>query len=349
MGCLKLSAYLTSDKFEIPALKVSWLNPALSGASPEPSKFPLSGVTHLYAFNGMEKDNEVASISGVEGDDYTAEFWEYDSRLGRRWNLDPVPEPSQSPYAPYRNNPIVFVDPNGAFETKFGALLYSLFHGGKVSRSTNGEYNVSKSIKIAGGEPGVVNIGMQVRYDWNGRNHMVNDATGAYHLGWEFVTGTGPREHNFTNGDPFLEELQKSDWMDNARKIVENGIRTNSGIIKGDPNYELGDKGWRIPILLMKDILAVASAGTFGNLSVAYLGSYKLNYVVTSTDIQKRTAIVQFTAVNQTTASSVTRPPWPGYTQWWGNNVSKPLDKLFPTGPLSKTTQTLNWTETIKW
>ncbi|MBW7869184.1 MAG: hypothetical protein H3C31_12780, partial [Brumimicrobium sp.] len=49
---------------------------------------------------------------------YTAEFWEYSPRLGKRWNIDPVVKPHESPYAAFANNPIWFVDPNGA-DTSF--------------------------------------------------------------------------------------------------------------------------------------------------------------------------------------------------------------------------------------
>jgi RHS repeat-associated protein len=58
--------------------------------------------------NGQEKDDEIAS--GL----YTAEYWEYDSRLSRRWNLDPVDQVSISNYATFRNDPIRYADPNGA-------------------------------------------------------------------------------------------------------------------------------------------------------------------------------------------------------------------------------------------
>ncbi len=34
----------------------------------------------------MEKEDEIAG----EGNSYTATFWQYDSRLGRRWKPDPV-------------------------------------------------------------------------------------------------------------------------------------------------------------------------------------------------------------------------------------------------------------------
>ncbi len=43
----------------------------------------------------------------------TAEFWEYDTRLGRRWNVDPVVKEFESSYGVFRNNPIVLKDPNG--------------------------------------------------------------------------------------------------------------------------------------------------------------------------------------------------------------------------------------------
>ena len=63
-----------------------------------------------YGFNGQERDDE---ISG-EGNSYTAEYWQYDTRLGRRWNVDPVVKYHESPYACFSNNPIYLIDPNGA-------------------------------------------------------------------------------------------------------------------------------------------------------------------------------------------------------------------------------------------
>lgn len=56
------------------------------------------------------KDNEVY---GAEGTSYTAEFWQYDTRTGRRWNLDPVDKPWQSRYSTFSGNPIARVDPKG--------------------------------------------------------------------------------------------------------------------------------------------------------------------------------------------------------------------------------------------
>ncbi|MFW5721486.1 MAG: hypothetical protein ACOCWW_03810 [Bacteroidota bacterium] len=65
---------------------------------------------YRFGFNGMEKDPE---ITGEQGSHYTAAFWEYDTRIGRRWNVDPVDKPWESSYAAFSNNPIVMVDPKG--------------------------------------------------------------------------------------------------------------------------------------------------------------------------------------------------------------------------------------------
>lgn len=65
---------------------------------------------YRFGFNGQEKDDEIA---GVTGSHTTALFWEYDSRIGRRWNIDPVVKPWESSYACFANNPIWYADPLG--------------------------------------------------------------------------------------------------------------------------------------------------------------------------------------------------------------------------------------------
>lgn len=55
-------------------------------------------------------DNEITTNTGTH---YTAEYWMYDARLGRRWNIDPVVKPWLSRYSAFRNNPVIYVDPNG--------------------------------------------------------------------------------------------------------------------------------------------------------------------------------------------------------------------------------------------
>lgn len=65
------------------------------------------GKPYRYSINGQEKELELnENIT-------TAEYWEYDSRIARRWNVDPVPDETQSPYAVFDNNPIAVTDVDG--------------------------------------------------------------------------------------------------------------------------------------------------------------------------------------------------------------------------------------------
>jgi hypothetical protein len=61
---------------------------------------------YRWGFNGQQKEDDIAG----EGNHNTALFWEYDTRLGRRWNLDPKPNVSLSSYATFENNPTLKVD-----------------------------------------------------------------------------------------------------------------------------------------------------------------------------------------------------------------------------------------------
>jgi len=68
--------------------------------------------TYRYGFDGMEKDNEVAGTGN------SIDFGErsYDPRLGRWKSTDPyeIKYPGVSPYNFALNNPLLFVDPDGA-------------------------------------------------------------------------------------------------------------------------------------------------------------------------------------------------------------------------------------------
>ncbi len=74
-----------------------------------------SGGGYRYGFNGQEKDDELGA--GVT----TAEFWMYDGKLGRRWNVDPLANErmSWSPFNTMRCNPIRNIDPKGALDIEY--------------------------------------------------------------------------------------------------------------------------------------------------------------------------------------------------------------------------------------
>lgn len=65
---------------------------------------------YRYGFNGQEEDGEVFNTPGTS---YSAEFWQYDSRIGRRWNIDPVQKHSFSNFSVLGLSPIQNVDLKG--------------------------------------------------------------------------------------------------------------------------------------------------------------------------------------------------------------------------------------------
>jgi len=107
-----------SDK---PIYKVSsgtiHFNPEVSSISDYyPFGAPIQGrsfssTEYRFGYNTQEKTDEIAG----PGNHNTATFWEYDTRLGRRWNIDPVTKPWESLYACLSNNPILLDDPDGDF------------------------------------------------------------------------------------------------------------------------------------------------------------------------------------------------------------------------------------------
>lgn len=70
-----------------------------------------SYISHHYAFNGMEKDDEIKGT----GNQYDYGFRGYDPRLGRFFSVDPLAKafPYYSPYQFAGNNPIAFLDLDG--------------------------------------------------------------------------------------------------------------------------------------------------------------------------------------------------------------------------------------------
>jgi YD repeat-containing protein len=62
---------------------------------------------YRYGFNGQEKSDEVSPNST------TAEYWQYDARLGRRWNVDPKGKEAESAYLCFSGNPLFYSDIKG--------------------------------------------------------------------------------------------------------------------------------------------------------------------------------------------------------------------------------------------
>ena len=72
-------------------------------------KFVQGTSKYRYSINAQEKEADLSENIT------TAEFWEYDSRLARRWNIDPIYKKyaGESPYLFVGGNPILYMDPDG--------------------------------------------------------------------------------------------------------------------------------------------------------------------------------------------------------------------------------------------
>ena len=74
-------------------------------------------------FNGQQKKDDYLGA----GNENHALYWEYETRIGKRWNRDPKKNPSLSDYAVMMNSPIWHNDPLG--DTTFRFDLFGKFIG----------------------------------------------------------------------------------------------------------------------------------------------------------------------------------------------------------------------------
>src|SRR6478735_4012863 len=105
--------------------------------------FTAANSSYRYGFNGQERTTEINS----DGNLYNAQFWEYDSRIGRRWNLDPRPTVGFSPFSAFNNNPVFYCDPLGDTSVIGAGGTQSVDINEKVNSL---EFYSSSSYKIKG-------------------------------------------------------------------------------------------------------------------------------------------------------------------------------------------------------
>lgn len=102
--------------------KIVYLRAMIHTATYPPKSLRSATGGYRYFLNGQEADNEALG----EGVSLTADFWQYDTRLGRRWNVDPVFKEYESPYACFAGNPVWFADPNGDSVIVFNEEVFNV-------------------------------------------------------------------------------------------------------------------------------------------------------------------------------------------------------------------------------
>jgi len=293
------------------------------GGMPMPGRQFVNGKPYRYGYQGefAETDEETGKPA------FEARL--YDPRINRWLTVDPAHE-FFSPYLAMGNNWINTIDPDGRCtdcpENAQVGDTYNHPDYGEVSFSENG-WSTADGMGIL--DDVVI-----------GANEMT-----PFDVGVEWLTGNGPRHRNFEAGDNFTEMLKGHDHIKNALSTIGDRIANNK---EHKPiSYSLaGVQGVRKYI---GDYSTLATAGQTGNLAVTYLGSYSLAYKFTDVDIERRTARIHFTVNNGSSIQSATRPPILGYTKAWKEGPGKWINDAIQTGPMSKTTQTIRWSTTIKF
>jgi hypothetical protein len=164
---------------------------------------------YRFGFNTQEAEEEIAG----EGNIFTAEFWEYDARLGRRWNRDPIRKVWESPYACFLNNPIYIIDPFGLDGEPNQEVKTHVAVKGNTYWGLSKKYNVSVA---------------QLR-EWNGYDDkkipigavvQVSDIKleppSDYHT---------PKTYEFNNGEEVtLLHYEEFDWRASEAMIINDNI-----------------------------------------------------------------------------------------------------------------------------
>ncbi len=75
---------------------------------------------YRYGFGGHERDDEVKG----DGNHLAFGDYGYDTRLGRRWNIDPVINTTRSNYGAFGNNPILNIDHDGNIDFPYFSSSY---------------------------------------------------------------------------------------------------------------------------------------------------------------------------------------------------------------------------------
>ncbi|AWV07278.1 RHS repeat-associated core domain-containing protein [Marilutibacter maris] len=251
------------------------------------------------------------------------------------WTLDLATEPF--------GNTAPNVDPDGdgttfVYDLRFPGQRYDAASGLYYNYFRDydpvvGRYTQSDPIGLAGGMNtyGYVGGNPLMAFDLLG----LADQSSPWSVGWEWLTGNGPRHREFTDGDPFAEKLREHSNLQRLLKAACTGKQSNGNPLPRKGNWDYSVGGVSGVFLYLHDYSNLLTGGHTGNIAVTYLGSYKTKFEIVGSTLNVR-------VWNSSSIQSATHPPILGYTKWWGRNIGDPLNNWRKTGPMSEITQTFN-------
>ncbi|MHC3391094.1 hypothetical protein ACLQ2E_16810 [Streptomyces lavendulocolor] len=158
-----------------------------------------------------------------------------------------------------------------------------------------------------------------------------------YSLGWDWVSGDGPRHCDYYYGDEMTELIRSSESMEQLRLDTLEQWRS-TGQPEGSVAYSISESGklGALKKLITTDLPAIVT-GDEDHLGEAFTGSYNLNYTVKGHD-PDGSLVVEYTMKNNTSNESFLH--YIGYYDW--------LEKVNrEEGIFSSVDQKIVWTERI--
>jgi RHS repeat-associated protein len=255
---------------------------------------------YRHGFNGMEKDDEMKG----QGNFYTTEFRQYDSRSGIWVSVDPLAEerPMNSLYNFCTNNPNRFIDPNGMLETEFkdlnGNTTKTVDDGSnavfqEMGKGTDKHYEFTGYNEELKGE-NVINIGtaIQEQQILNNRNPSLQENAQG-----QGETHCNQATQNIMKTVASADSNPKAIVKGNANSMIttlENGLNLNYkkvDQITAEKNAESGNLviiGWKNPSghghVLTYSVGENISKGKVANIGPKkYTGFVSLNSAINKT------------------------------------------------------------------
>ncbi|MFB8383626.1 hypothetical protein [Streptomyces rubiginosohelvolus] len=192
--------------------------------------------------------------------------------------------------------------------------------------------DIDSTNKIGRGEYNALNLAMQGKDPY-----PATSSDDPYALGWDWVTGDGPRHREYYSGDKMTELIRSSVSMEQLRNDTVAEWRTR-GLTEGDVAYSISESGklGALKKLIATDIPAIVT-GDEDHLGEAFMGSYNLHYTVKGED-PDGSLVVEYSLKNNTSNESFLH--FVGYYEW--------LEKFNrEEGAFSSVDQEIVWTERI--
>jgi len=175
-----------------------------------------SDVSNGYRYHGANGQESEREITGT-GSHSSAEYWMYDGRLGRRWNVEPKRSklPDISTYSTYKNSPILNADQKGDYPIPFPYISAMLM--GNPNTAMNFSRSVESSIDgVAYAFSSAYEVLWTYKYYWFDQTH--SEADEKYHN--ELLFGDKKNAVGFKFNKGFYKTTFNSGSADDVYRFI---------------------------------------------------------------------------------------------------------------------------------